>query len=90
MVTKLPSGIWPQNIIRCLCCLKSFIFLKSVQYIKSCGHLNVWWWKCWIQIFSTWEDSLIGFYTLNMIPVPISSFMAPKRDRVKQVHGFTL
>ena len=36
-----------------LCCLRNFIFWESVQYIKSYGHLNVWWWKRWIQIFST-------------------------------------
>ena len=41
------------NIIHCLCCLKNFISLKSVKWIKSYGHLNVWCWKRWIQIFST-------------------------------------
>ena len=31
-----------QNIIHCLCCLKNFIFLKPIRYIKRYGHLNVW------------------------------------------------
>ena len=50
---KLPSFTWPQNITHYLCCLQNFIFLKSVQYIKSYGQLNVWCWKRWFQIFST-------------------------------------
>ena len=41
------------GILLILCCLENFIFLKSVQYIKIYGHLNVWCWKRWIQIFST-------------------------------------
>ena len=44
---------WLWNIIHYLCYLENFIFLKSVQYIKSYGHLNVRCWKRWIQIFST-------------------------------------
>ena len=40
MVTKQPFSTWLQNIIHYLCCLKNLIFLKSVQYIKSYGHLN--------------------------------------------------
>ena len=36
-----------------LCCLQNFIFLKSVQYIKSYGHLHLRYWKSLIQIFST-------------------------------------
>ena len=42
-----------RNIIHYLLCLPKFILLKSVQYIKSYGHLNVWCWKRWLQIFST-------------------------------------
>ena len=44
---------WPRNIIHYLCYPQNFTFVKSVQYIKSYGHLNVWCWKRWIQIFST-------------------------------------
>ena len=36
-----------------LCCLQNFIFLKSVQCIKSYGHLTVWCRERWIQFFST-------------------------------------
>ena len=50
---KAPFAIWAQNIIHCLCSLKNFILLKSVQYIKSFGHFNVRCWKLWIKIFST-------------------------------------
>ena len=39
MATKLPFLTWPRNIIHYLCCLQNFIFLKSVQYIKSYGLL---------------------------------------------------
>ena len=53
MVTKLPFLTWPRNIIHYLCFLENFIFLKSTLYIKSYGHLNVWCYKRWIQIFST-------------------------------------
>ena len=53
MVTKLPFCILNQNIIHCLCCRKNFIFLKSVEYIKSYRHFNVRCWKRWIQISST-------------------------------------
>ena len=53
MVTKLSFFTWPRDIIPYLCCLENFIFLKSILYIKSYGHLNVWCWKGWLQIFST-------------------------------------
>ena len=41
MVTKLPFYIGFQDIIHSLCCLSNFTFLKSIQYIKSYGHLSV-------------------------------------------------
>ena len=40
MVIELPFCIWRQNIIRYLCCLKSFILLKSVEYFKSYRYLS--------------------------------------------------
>ena len=58
MVTKLPFCSWPQNIIQSLYCLKNFIFLKLVKYVKSYGHLNVWCWRRCIQIFSTEKTPL--------------------------------
>ena len=48
MVTKVPFCFcfcWARNITHCLWYLKNFIFLKSVQYIKSYGHLNAGCWK---------------------------------------------
>ena len=41
MVKKLPFFTWPRNITHYLCCLQNFIFLKSVQYNKSYGFLDV-------------------------------------------------
>ena len=41
MVKKLPFFTWPQNTIHYLCCLQNFIFLKSVQYNKCYGFLDV-------------------------------------------------
>ena len=58
MVTKLPSFTWPRIIIHYLHCLQNFIFLESVQYIESYGHLNVWCWKRLIEIFSTEKTRL--------------------------------
>ena len=71
MVTKLPFCIYPRNIIHYLCCLKNFIFLKSFQYVKSYGHLNVCCWKLWIQIFPSEKppkSTLPSLFTLSLLP----------------------
>ena len=57
---------WPRNIIHYLCCLENFTFLKSVQYIKSYGNLNIWCWNRLIEIFSTEKTpSLINLQIWN-------------------------
>ena len=46
--------VFDLKILLIVCAVwKTFMFLKSVQYIKSYGLFNVWCWKRWIQIFST-------------------------------------
>ena len=49
---------FPRSIIHCLCCLKNFIFLKSVHYIKSYGHLDVCCWKLLYKFFE-WKATLM-------------------------------